>query len=68
MSTRSIFIFKDLIVAKHLPLLHDKYVIVSTDKELGIDNSLGNPKEYLNPPVHVLPIVWHNPRRNPKVF
>jgi hypothetical protein len=62
MSTRSTSIFKDPNVAKHLSLLHDKYVIVSTDnapnnivfvckshyidclkKELGIDNSLGNP-------------------------
>jgi len=36
MSTRSTSIFKDLIVAKHLPLLNDKYVIVSTDKTLAI--------------------------------
>jgi hypothetical protein len=62
MSTRSTLIFKDPNVAKHLSLLHDKYVIVSADnapnnigfvckshyidcliKELGIDNSLGNP-------------------------
>jgi hypothetical protein len=62
MSTRSTSIFKDPNVAKHLSLLHDKYVIVSADKvpnnfvvvckshyidcsikELGIDNSLGNP-------------------------
>jgi hypothetical protein len=62
MSTRSTSIFTDPNVAKHLSLLHDKYVIVSTDKapnnivfvckshniyclikELGIDNSLGNP-------------------------
>jgi hypothetical protein len=62
MSTRSTSIFKDANVAKHLSLLHDKYVIVSADKapnnivfvckshytdclikELGIDNSLGNP-------------------------
>jgi hypothetical protein len=58
MSTRSISIFKDPNVAKHLSLLHHKYVIVSGDKapnnivcvckshyikELGIDNSLGNP-------------------------
>ena len=62
MSTRSISTFKDPNVAKHLSLLHDKYVIVSPDKapnniiavckshyvdclikELGIDNSLGNP-------------------------
>ena len=54
--------FKDPYVAKHLSLLHDKYVIISADKapsnivfvckshyidclikELGIDNSLGNP-------------------------
>jgi hypothetical protein len=32
MSTRSTSIFKDPNVAKHLSLLHDKYVIVSTDK------------------------------------
>jgi len=63
MSTRSTSIFKDPNVAKHLSLLHDKYVIVSADtsannivyvckshyidcliKELGFDNSLGNPK------------------------
>ena len=62
MSTRSTSIFKDPNVAKHLSLLHDKYVIVPADKvpnnivfvckshyidclikELGIDNSLGNP-------------------------
>ena len=58
MSTRSISIFKDPNVAKHLSLLHDKYAIVSADKapsnivfvckshyikELGIDNSLDNP-------------------------
>ena len=62
MSTRTTSIFKDPNVAKHLSLLHDKYVIVSADKapnnivfvckshyidclikELGIDNSLGNP-------------------------
>jgi hypothetical protein len=62
MNTRSTSIFKDPNVAKHLSLLHDKYVIVSADKapnnivfvckshykdclikELGIDNSLGNP-------------------------
>jgi hypothetical protein len=62
MSTRSTSIFKDPNVAKHLSLLHVKYVIVSVDKapnnivvvckshyidclikELGIDNSLGNP-------------------------
>jgi len=62
MSTRSTSIFKDPKVAKHLSLLHVKYVIFSTDKapnnivfvckshyidclikELGIDNSLGNP-------------------------
>ena len=62
MNTRYSSIFKDPNVAKHLSLLHDKYVIVSTDKapnnivcvckshyidclikELGIDNSLGNP-------------------------
>jgi hypothetical protein len=62
MSSRSTSIFKDPKVAKHLSLLHDKYVIFSTDKahnnivfvckshyiyclikELGIDNSLGNP-------------------------
>ena len=62
MSTRFTSIFKDPNVAKHLSLLHDKYVIVSADKasnnivcvckshyidclikELGIDNSLGNP-------------------------
>ena len=62
MSTRSTSVFKDPNVAKHLSLLHDKYVIVSADKapnnivfvckshyidcfikELGIDNSLGNP-------------------------
>jgi hypothetical protein len=36
MSARSTSIFKDLIVAKHLPLLHDKYVIVSPDKTLTI--------------------------------
>jgi len=62
MSTRFTSILKDPNVAKHLSLLHDKYVIVSADKapnnivfvckshyidclikELGIDNSLGNP-------------------------
>jgi hypothetical protein len=62
MSTRCAPICKDPNVAKHLFLLHDKYVIVSADKasnnivfvckshyidclikELGIDNSLGNP-------------------------
>ena len=62
LSTRSTSIFKDPNVAKHLSLLHDKYIIVSADnapnnivfvckshyvdcliKELGIDNSLGNP-------------------------
>jgi hypothetical protein len=62
MSTRSTSIFKDPNFAKHLSLLHVKYVIVSADKtpnnvvfvfksqniyclrkELGIDNSLGNP-------------------------
>jgi hypothetical protein len=32
MSTHSTSIFKDPNVAKHLPLLHDKYVIVSADK------------------------------------
>ena len=32
MSTRSISIFEDPNVAKHLSLLHDKYVIVSADK------------------------------------
>jgi hypothetical protein len=32
MSTRSTSIFKDPNVAKHLSLLHDKYVIVSVDK------------------------------------
>jgi hypothetical protein len=32
MSTRSTSIFKDPKVAKHLSLLHDKYVIVSADK------------------------------------
>jgi hypothetical protein len=32
MSMRSTSIFKDPNVAKHLSLLHDKYVIVSTDK------------------------------------
>ena len=32
MSTRSTSIFKDPSVAKHLSFLHDKYVIVSTDK------------------------------------
>jgi hypothetical protein len=32
MSTRSTSIFKDPNVAKHLFLLHDKYVIVSADK------------------------------------
>ena len=32
MSTRSTSIFKDPNVAKHLSLLHDKYVIVSADK------------------------------------
>jgi hypothetical protein len=32
MSTRSTSIFKDPNVVKHLSLLHDKYVIVSTDK------------------------------------
>ena len=31
MSTRSTSIIKDPNVAKHLPLLHDKYVIVSAD-------------------------------------
>ena len=62
MSTRSASIFKDPNIVKHLSLLHDKYVIVSSDKapnnivfvckshhieclikELGIDNSQGNP-------------------------
>jgi hypothetical protein len=62
LSTRSTSIFKDPNVAKHLSLLHDKYVIVSADKapnnivcvckshytdhlikEIGTDNSLGNP-------------------------
>ena len=62
MSTRSTSIFIDQNVAKHMPLLHDKCIIVSADKapnnsvfvckshyvdclikELGIDNSLGNP-------------------------
>ena len=62
MSTGSTAIFKDPNVAKHMSLLHDKYVVVSADKapnnvvfvckshyveclikELGIDNSLGNP-------------------------
>ena len=57
MDTRSTSIFKDLNVAKHLFLLHDKYVIVSADnivlvrkshyvdcliKELSIYNSPGN--------------------------
>ena len=32
MNTRYSSIFKDPNVAKHLSLLHDKYVIVSTDK------------------------------------
>ena len=32
MCTRSTSIFKDPNVAKHLSLLHDKYVIVSADK------------------------------------
>ena len=32
MGTRSTSIFKDPNVAKHLSLLHDKYVIVSADK------------------------------------
>jgi hypothetical protein len=32
MSTRSTSNFKDPNVVKHLPLLHDKYVIVSADK------------------------------------
>jgi hypothetical protein len=32
MSTRSTPIYKDPNVAKHMSLLHDKYVIVSTDK------------------------------------
>jgi hypothetical protein len=32
MSIRSTSIFKDPNVAKHLSLLHDKYVIVSADK------------------------------------
>jgi hypothetical protein len=32
MSTSSTSILKDLNVAKHLSLLHDKYVIVSADK------------------------------------
>jgi hypothetical protein len=32
MSTRSTTIFKDPNVAKHLSLLHHKYVIVSPDK------------------------------------
>jgi len=32
MSTRSTSILKDPNVAKHLSLLHDKYVIVSADK------------------------------------
>jgi hypothetical protein len=32
MSMRSTSIFKDPNVAKHLSLLHDKYVIVSADK------------------------------------
>jgi hypothetical protein len=36
MSTRSTSIFKDPNVAKHLSLLHDKYVIVSADKALTI--------------------------------
>ena len=36
MSTRSTSIFKDPNVAKHLSLLHDKYVIVSADKPLTI--------------------------------
>jgi hypothetical protein len=62
MSIRSTSIFIDQNVAKHMPLLHDKCIIVSADKapnnivfvckshyvdclikELGIDNSLGNP-------------------------
>jgi hypothetical protein len=62
MSTRSTSISKTPNVAKHLSLLHAKYVIVSADKspnnivvvfkshyidclikELGIDNSIGNP-------------------------
>jgi len=68
MSTRSASIFKYPNVAKHLSLLHDKYVIVSADKapnyivfvckshyidcmtkELGIDNSLGNPTYIITP-------------------
>ena len=32
MSTRSTSIYKDPNVAKHLSLLHDKYVIVSAEK------------------------------------
>ena len=32
MSTHSTPIYKDSNVAKHMSLLHDKYVIVSTDK------------------------------------
>ena len=32
MSTRSTSFFKDTIVATHLPLLHDKYVIASADQ------------------------------------
>jgi hypothetical protein len=32
LSTRSTSIFKDTNVAKHLSLLHDKYVIISADK------------------------------------
>ena len=32
MSTRSTSIFKDSNVAKHISLLHDKYVIVSAGK------------------------------------
>ena len=35
-STRSTSIFTDPNVAKHLSLLHDKYVIVSADKALKI--------------------------------
>jgi hypothetical protein len=34
MNNRSESIFKDPNVAKHLSLLHDKYVIVSADKSL----------------------------------
>jgi hypothetical protein len=79
MSTRSTSIFKDQNVAKHLSLLHDKYVIVSADKapsnivfvckshyidclikELGIDNSLGNPT--YSPTTHTIEEFLDNHR------